>query len=128
MRNLTFTIIVFLLSLSAIAYPSSLRIGSMAEPSAACVSRFETNSAPSTGEQALNNWLCQKCRTLIQSRNKPSSGYCPSGGHHQWNNLGRVGNTVYQCADCGISVESREKPSSAYCPSGGHHRWNRIAN
>lgn len=88
----------------------------------------DTLSTPGTNESPLNNWLCRKCKACVQSKNRPSAAYCPPGGHHQWNNLGRVGNTLYQCGKCSTIVESKDKPSSSYCPSGGHHQWRRLAN
>ncbi len=45
----------------------------------------------------MRNYLCKKCATLVKSDKKPISFNCPSGGNHQWTDLGEVGTTNYQC-------------------------------
>ena len=79
-------------------------------------------------QATVKNWLCHKCSTKVQSAQRPSSIHCPGGGHHQWTNLGEVGETVYLCDKCSTKVKSKNRPSSIHCPAGGHHRWNRLAN
>ena len=78
-------------------------------------------TSESTGE--LKNYQCKKCGTLIQSDRYPSVLGCPSGGSHQWYELGAVGFENYQCSKCGTHVENQKSPSVLGCPSGGSHQW-----
>lgn len=74
----------------------------------------------------MKNYQCKKCETLINSQSRPSSINCPSGGNHQWTDLGESGSTPYQCRKCGTLVNSQSRPSSINCPSGGNHQWNKL--
>jgi predicted RNA-binding Zn-ribbon protein involved in translation (DUF1610 family) len=74
----------------------------------------------------MRNYLCKKCATLVKSDKKPISFNCPSGGNHQWNDLGEVGTTNYQCQKCGLLLKSQKKPISFNCPSGGNHQWTQL--
>jgi len=53
----------------------------------------------------MRNYLCKKCATLVKSDKKPISFNCPSGGNHQWTDLGEVGTTNYQCQKCGLLIK-----------------------
>jgi len=75
---------------------------------------------------SISWYLCKNCSTLIKKDSSPSSFDCPKGGHHSWNNLGKVGSTNYQCSQCGTTIQVDSTPSSFDCPSGGHHRWNKL--
>ncbi len=75
---------------------------------------------------ALKWYNCNKCGTAITNGSSPDSLGCPSGGYHNWYELGTVGNTNYCCRKCGITVQTQSSPSSAYCPRGGYHDWNRL--
>ncbi|MDN5355382.1 MAG: hypothetical protein WAQ01_07765 [Bacteroidales bacterium] len=74
----------------------------------------------------MRNYLCKKCATLVKSDKKPISFNCPSGGNHQWTDLGEVGTTNYQCQKCGLLLKSQKKPISFNCPSGGNHQWTQL--
>lgn len=74
----------------------------------------------------MNNYQCKKCSTLVQINSQPNSFNCPSGGHHQWNNLREVGDISYQCKKCGTLVKSKSQPPSFNCPSGSHHSWSKL--
>jgi len=50
----------------------------------------------------MKNYLCKKCRTLLQNPARPSSFNCPGGGQHQWTDLGEAGSSNYQCGKCGF--------------------------
>ena len=128
MRNVLMTVLILWVSIGVSFTPITTAEQAGPDSGGPICDRQVTSGTPATGEPASNNWLCRKCRTLVQAADKPSSSYCPSGGHHQWNNLGRVGNTLYQCNRCNTTVASKDKPSSAYCPAGGLHQWNRLAN
>jgi len=56
----------------------------------------------------MRNYLCKKCATLVKSDKKPISFNCPSGGNHQWTDLGEVGTTNYQCQKCGLLLKSQK--------------------
>ena len=77
-----------------------------------------------TGE--LKNYQCTKCGTLMQSTSRPSTLGCRSGGSHQWNELGPIGNENYQCIKCKLHVESHQRPSTLGCTAGGSHQWNDL--
>jgi len=72
------------------------------------------------------NFQCKKCGTLIQSEKIPLSFNCPSGGSHQWTNLGKVGNYNFQCKKCGTLIQSEKIPLSFNCPSGDSHQWTKL--
>jgi len=77
----------------------------------------------------MKNYQCKKCSTHIKSASRPSVSNCPSGGHHQWTDLGEVGSDNYQCKKCSILVQSKNRPSVPNCPSGpsgGHHQWTKL--
>lgn len=74
----------------------------------------------------MKNYMCHKCKTLIQSASRPNVANCPAGGHHQWTDLGPVGTETYQCKKCGALVKSKGRPGAANCPSGGHHQWTKL--
>lgn len=74
----------------------------------------------------MNNYLCQKCKTSVTNSSTPVSMGCPSGGSHQWYNLGQVGTHDYQCKKCSTHVKSSSTPVSMGCPSGGSHQWNKL--
>ncbi len=74
----------------------------------------------------MKNYQCNKCGTLINSQSRPAVFGCPSGGHHQWTDLGESGNIPYQCSKCGTLINSHSRPAVFGCPSGGHHQWNKL--
>ncbi len=74
----------------------------------------------------MKNFQCQKCGTLITNNSNPSQLHCPSGGNHQWTNLGESGNNPYQCRKCGTLVYSKANPSQLHCPGGGNHQWTKL--
>ena len=74
----------------------------------------------------MKNYQCRKCGTLIQSDRMPRSIGCPSGGTHDWVDLGEYGTTPYQCRKCGTLIQSDRMPRSIGCPSGGTHDWTRL--
>ncbi|MDR0605101.1 MAG: hypothetical protein LBG80_12435 [Bacteroidales bacterium] len=74
----------------------------------------------------MKNYQCKKCGTLLQNERTPSSLNCPSGGLHQWNDLGEIGTDAYQCRKCALLVKSKRRPSSFNCTSGGLHQWNKL--
>lgn len=128
MRTVLVIMVVLLVCMGVLFHPKASGGETALDPNQPLSGHCGTCSTPGTGEVSSNNWLCRKCRTLVQAADKPSSGYCPAGGHHQWNNLGRVANTLYNCSKCNITVASKNKPSSGYCPAGGLHRWHRLSN
>ena len=74
----------------------------------------------------MKNYLCKKCYTHIENSSFPSIGGCPKGGHHEWVDLGEVGNINYQCKKCALLVQSKSLPSIGGCSSGGHHEWKKL--
>lgn len=72
------------------------------------------------------NYFCKKCQTFITNERQPNSNGCPSGGYHQWIDLGEYGDNRFQCRKCGLIIYSRINPRSNDCPSGGHHLWNKL--
>ena len=58
----------------------------------------------------MKNYQCSKCGTHIKNASTPSVFNCPSGGHHQWTDLGEVGDTNYQCKKCGLLLQSKSSP------------------
>lgn len=87
---------------------------------------FFISTPPSGKTGELKNYQCTKCGALMQSNSKPSTLGCPSGGSHQWNELGEVGTENYQCTKCKTHVISRQKPNTLGCPSGSSHKWNDL--
>ena len=79
-------------------------------------------------ELVMKNYQCRKCAQVLQSESTPSSGTCPKGGSHTWNDIGRFGNKNYQCRKCAQILQSESTPSSGYCPNGGSHTWDNIGN
>ncbi len=74
----------------------------------------------------MKNYMCHKCETLIQSATHPKVFNCPSGGNHQWTDLGNVGTENYQCKKCGTTVQSKGRPGVFHCPGGGNHQWTKL--
>ncbi len=74
----------------------------------------------------MKNYKCDKCDTLIQKNNTPSSIGCPNGGNHRWRNLSNVGDRNYQCKKCSILIKSDSLPTSLGCSSGGNHSWSKL--
>lgn len=74
----------------------------------------------------MRNYLCKKCKTLVQVNNSPNTNNCPSGGSHQWTDLGQVGTVNYQCSQCSTTVKSASSPNTNNCPAGSSHRWTRL--
>ena len=77
----------------------------------------------------MKNFQCIKCETHVESANRPASGTnCPSGGHHQWVDLGEVGDVNIQCKKCGLLIQAKSPgaASATNCPSGGHHQWTKL--
>lgn len=74
----------------------------------------------------MKNYQCKKCSTALQSDRTPSTLNCPSGGSHQWTDLGEVGINNYQCKKCGLLVKSKNSPSTLNCPGGGSHQWTKL--
>jgi DNA-directed RNA polymerase subunit RPC12/RpoP len=74
----------------------------------------------------MKNYMCKKCKTLIQSASRPSGFNCPSGGMHQWSDMGNVGTENHQCKKCGTLVQSKGRPSGFDCPAGGMHQWSKL--
>lgn len=74
----------------------------------------------------MKNYLCAKCGTAIQSEKTPSAFNCLKGGHHQWTDLGEVGNDNYQCKKCGLLLKSKKTPAAFSCAIGGHHQWTKL--
>ena len=75
----------------------------------------------------MKNFQCKKCSTHLKSANQPSSFNCPSGGMHQWTNLGDIGDSNYQCKKCALLLQSKSQPSSFNCPSGSMHQWTKLS-
>ena len=74
----------------------------------------------------MKKYQCQKCGTLITNQSRPNPYGCPSGGNHQWADLGECGTTRYQCKKCGTLINSKLRPNPYGCPSGGSHQWNQL--
>lgn len=74
----------------------------------------------------MKNYQCKKCTTHVKNSTRPSSLNCPSGGSHQWTDLGAVGTDNYQCKKCALLLQSKSRPSSLNCPSGGSHQWTKM--
>ena len=74
----------------------------------------------------MKNYMCKKCETLLQSATVPHVFNCPSGGSHQWTDLGSVGNNNYQCKKCAVLVKSSGVPHVFNCPNGGSHQWTKL--
>lgn len=75
---------------------------------------------------AMNNYLCAKCGTIIQSSSAPKSSGCPSNTTHHWSNLGEVGDKNYQCSKCGTVVKVNSAPQSSGCPKATTHSWSKL--
>jgi hypothetical protein len=75
----------------------------------------------------MHNYLCKKCKTLLQSQgHSPNSSGCPSGGTHSWVNLGETGDKNYQCKKCATLIKTKSSPNSTGCPSGSTHTWIKL--
>jgi RNA polymerase sigma factor (sigma-70 family) len=74
----------------------------------------------------MKNYLCRKCKTVVQKSSQPTSFNCPGGGSHEWTDLGNVGDTNYQCKKCATPVEASGHPASFNCPDGGNHQWTDL--
>ena len=74
----------------------------------------------------MRNYQCRKCSVLVQKDSTPSTLGCPSGGSHNWDNLGQVGSNNYQCRKCSTLVKSNSTPSTLGCPSSGSHNWTKL--
>ena len=74
----------------------------------------------------MKNYQCKKCRTHLQKASRPSTSNCPSGGVHNWTDLGNVGSDNYQCKKCSLLVKSKSRPSTSNCTSGGVHNWSKL--
>ena len=74
----------------------------------------------------MKNYQCRKCGTLIQSDRRPHLNGCPSGGLHEWVDLGECGATPYQCRKCGTLIQNDKRPYLNGCPSGGLHEWIKL--
>ncbi len=72
----------------------------------------------------MKNYQCKKCQTHITKDKTPSAFGC-SEGHHQWTDLGEVGDTNYQCKKCNLLLKSKKTPSAFGCTE-GHHSWNKL--
>jgi DNA-directed RNA polymerase subunit RPC12/RpoP len=74
----------------------------------------------------MKNFQCKKCRTDLQSDRTPNTINCPSGGSHQWTDLGEVVPANYQCKKCKLLVKSKNTPSTFNCPNEGSHQWCKL--
>lgn len=75
---------------------------------------------------SLDWYQCKKCETLLKNTVSPRSNGCPSGGQHDWNRLGEVGNTDYLCKKCSTHIQTDKSPRSNGCLKGGQHDWKRL--
>lgn len=74
----------------------------------------------------MRNYLCKKCKALLQGNARPASFNCPGGGMHSWTDLGEVGTNNYQCKKCVTLIKSKNAPASFDCPSGRMHAWTKL--
>lgn len=72
------------------------------------------------------NYQCKRCGTLIQNERAPTTLNCPSGGFHQWTDLGETGLVNYQCSRCAVLVKAKKQPMTLNCPEGGFHKWSKL--
>lgn len=73
----------------------------------------------------MRNFLCRKCGTQVVKSNMPHNADCPTGGVHQWVNLGIQGSTAYSCNKCKVQVNSKNTPDRSGCLKGGLHQWKK---
>jgi DNA-directed RNA polymerase subunit RPC12/RpoP len=74
----------------------------------------------------MDNYLCKKCSTLIQSDKNPTSLGCPEGSTHQWTKVAKVGTINYQCKKCATLIKAAAQPTSLGCPEGSTHQWTKL--
>lgn len=74
----------------------------------------------------VENYHCQNCSTLIQSRSAPSRSACPDATFHNWTKLGPVGEINYQCKKCGTLVKVSRKPLISGCSKAAFHQWTKL--